>query len=183
MVSIIVEHLSLRLPNNPTNIVTGRTHLSIDVMETMHLFHRLPTGDVHWIVDGKEYLRIDSRNKKIINLANNIPSTTWKLKSNLGVAIDHSHPPSPPPVPTAGASSSSHPIPFPEHNFAYLNHRYTSLQQEVGEIYTGVAEITLIFRTTVTCKKSIRPNKSCGGLNRIRDRSLKSSTTATFITC
>ncbi|CAI9264255.1 unnamed protein product [Lactuca saligna] len=133
MIFIIAEHLGLHLPNNPTNIFTGRTRISIDVMETMHLFHHLPTGDVHWTVDGKEYLRIDSRNKKILNLANDIPSTTWQLKSNLGVAINHSPPPSPPSVPTAGASSSSRPIPFPEHNlymgeFARLNHRYTNLQ-------------------------------------------------------
>ncbi|CAI9298928.1 unnamed protein product [Lactuca saligna] len=73
MVSIIAEHLGLHLPNNPTNIVMGCTCLSIDVMETMHLFHRLPTGDVHWIVYRKEYLRIDIRNKKILNLANDIP--------------------------------------------------------------------------------------------------------------
>ncbi|CAI9263854.1 unnamed protein product [Lactuca saligna] len=158
MVSIIAERLGLHLPNNPTNIVIGHTHLSIDVMETMHLFHRLPTGDVHWIVDGKEYLHIDSRNKKILNLANDIPSTTWKLRSNLGVTVDHSPPPSPPPAPTAGASSSSRPIPFSEHH-----------------LYMG--------ETTVTCKKSIGPNKSCGGLNRIKDGPLKSSTTATFIIC
>ncbi|CAI9276718.1 unnamed protein product [Lactuca saligna] len=151
MVSIIVEHLGLHLPNNPTNIIMGRTRLSIDVMETMHLFHRLPTGDIHWTVDGKEYLRIESRNKKILNLANDIPSTNWKLRSNLGVTVDHSPPSSPPPAPTAGASSSCRPIPFSEHNlymgeFACLNHRYTSLQQEVGDIYTGVAEITSDFQ-------------------------------------
>ncbi|CAI9286110.1 unnamed protein product [Lactuca saligna] len=151
MVSIIAKHLGLHLPNNPTNIITGRTCLSIDVMETMHLFHRLPTGDIHWTVYGKEYLHIDSRNKKILNLANDIPSTTWKLKSNLGVTVDPSHPPSPPPTHTAGASSSSRPIPFYEHNlymgeFARLNHRYTSIQHEVGEIYTGVAEITYDFQ-------------------------------------
>ncbi|CAI9285927.1 unnamed protein product [Lactuca saligna] len=165
MVSIIDEHLGLHLPNNPTNIVMSCTRLSTNVMETMHLFHRLPTGDVHWTVDGKEYLRVDRRNKKILNFANDIPSTTWKLKSNLGVAVDHSPPPSPPPAPTTGASSSSRPIPSSEHNlymgeFARLNHRYTNIQQEVGEIYTGVAEITSDFRTTVTCKKSIGPNKS-----------------------
>ncbi|CAI9296391.1 unnamed protein product [Lactuca saligna] len=102
MVSIIAEHLGLHLPNNPTNIIMGRTRLSIDVMETMHLFHRLPTGDIHWTVDGKEYLRIDSRNKKILNLANDIPSTNWKLRSNLGVTVDHSPPPAPP-APAAGA--------------------------------------------------------------------------------
>ncbi|CAI9296260.1 unnamed protein product [Lactuca saligna] len=151
MVSIIAEHLGLHLPNNPTNIIMGRTRLSIDVMETMHLFHRLPTGDIHWTVDGKEYIRIDNRNKKILNLANDIPSTNWKLRSNLGVTVDHSPPSSPPPAPTAGASSSSRPIPFSEHNlymgeFARLNHRYTSLQQEVGDIYTGVAEITSDFQ-------------------------------------
>ncbi|CAI9273492.1 unnamed protein product [Lactuca saligna] len=126
MVSIIAEHLGLHLPNNPTNIIMGRTH-------------------------GKEYLRIDNRNKKIPNLANDIPSTNWKLKSNLGVTVDHSPPSSPPPAPTAGASSSSRPIPFSEHNlymgeFARLNHRYTSLQQEVGDIYTGVAKITSDFQ-------------------------------------
>ncbi|CAI9301893.1 unnamed protein product [Lactuca saligna] len=133
MVSIIAEHLGLYLPNNPTNIVMGRTRLSINFMETMHLFHRLPTGDVHWTVDGKEYLRIDRRNKKILNLANDIPSTTWKLRSNIGFTVDHSPPPSTPPAPTAGASSSSCPILFSEHNlymgeFSRLNHRYTNLQ-------------------------------------------------------
>ncbi|CAI9284240.1 unnamed protein product [Lactuca saligna] len=151
MVSIIAEHLGLHLPNNPTNIVMGRIRLSIDIMETMNLFHRLPTRDVHWTVDGKEYLRIDNRNKKIQNLANDIPSTTWKLRSNLGVTVDLSPPPSPPPAPTVGASSSSRPIPFSEHNlymdeFARLNHHYTSLQQKFGEIYTGVAEITFDFQ-------------------------------------
>ncbi|CAI9297009.1 unnamed protein product [Lactuca saligna] len=124
MVSIIAEHLGLHLPNNPTNIIMGRTCLSIDVMETMHLFHRLPTGDIHWTVDGKEYLR---------------------------VTVDHSPPPSPPPAPSAGASSSSRLIPFSEHNlymgeFARLNNRYTNLQQEVEDIYTGVAEITSDFQ-------------------------------------
>ncbi|CAI9297125.1 unnamed protein product [Lactuca saligna] len=46
MVSIIVEHLSLHLPNKPTDIILGRTSLSIDVIETMHLFHCNPNGDV-----------------------------------------------------------------------------------------------------------------------------------------
>ena len=85
MVSIIAEHLGLHLPNNPTNIISGSTRLSLEVLEILHLFHRHPNGDVHWTVDGKEYLRIDSRNKNILALANEIPSTNWHLQSNLGV--------------------------------------------------------------------------------------------------
>ncbi|CAI9261777.1 unnamed protein product [Lactuca saligna] len=137
MVSLIAEHLGLHLPNNPTGIILGRTHLSLDVMETMHLFHRNPNVDVHWTVDGKEYLRIDSRNKKIRPLANDIPSTNWHVQSNLDVTATRRPPttiPNPPaPDATTGASSSSHPIPFPEHNlymgeFACLDHYYTRLQ-------------------------------------------------------
>ncbi|CAI9302388.1 unnamed protein product [Lactuca saligna] len=73
MVSIIVEHRGLHLPNYPTDVILGCTCLSIDVMESMHLFHRNPDGDVHWTVDGNAYLRIDSRNKKILALANDNP--------------------------------------------------------------------------------------------------------------
>ncbi|CAI9292882.1 unnamed protein product [Lactuca saligna] len=120
----------------------------------MHLFHRNPNGDVHWIVDGKKYLHIGNRNKKILALANDIPSTNWHLQSNLGVTATCRPPttiPNPPAATaTAGASNSSRPIPFPKHNiymgeFARLDHHYTSLQQEVGEIYTGVAENTSKF--------------------------------------
>lgn len=85
MVSIIAEHLGLCLPNNPIDIISGRTGLSIDFMENMHLFHHKPNGDVHWTVDGREYLHIDNRNKKILTLANIITSTHWGLRSNLGV--------------------------------------------------------------------------------------------------
>ncbi|CAI9294260.1 unnamed protein product [Lactuca saligna] len=85
MVSIIVEHLGLHLPNNHTNIIPGRTHLSIDVMDTMHLFYCHPNGVVHWTIDGREYIRIDSRNMKILALVNDIPSTNWRHQSNLGV--------------------------------------------------------------------------------------------------
>ncbi|CAI9278940.1 unnamed protein product [Lactuca saligna] len=118
MVSIIVEHLGLHIPNNPTNIIPGRTHLSLEVLEIMHLFHRHPNGDVHWTVDAHR------------------PSTT--TSTPLAQTA------------TAGASSSSCPIPYPEHKlymgeFARLDHQYMSLQQEVGEIYTGVAEITSDF--------------------------------------
>ncbi|CAI9268200.1 unnamed protein product [Lactuca saligna] len=52
MILIIAEHLSLHIPNNPTDIIPGRTRLFIDVMETMHLFHCYPNEDVHWTVDG-----------------------------------------------------------------------------------------------------------------------------------
>ncbi|CAI9277110.1 unnamed protein product [Lactuca saligna] len=153
MVSIITEHLGLHLPNNPTNIISGRTRLSLEVMD-MHLFHHNSNGDVHWTVDGKEYLRIDNRNKKILALANDIQSTNWHLQSNLGVTATRRPPTTIPnplvPTTTAGASSLSRLIPFPEHNlymgeFACLDHYYTSLQQEIGDIYIGVAENTSKF--------------------------------------
>ncbi|CAI9297202.1 unnamed protein product [Lactuca saligna] len=139
IVSIIVEHLGLHLPNNPTNIILGHTRLSLDVMEIMHLFHRTPNRDVHWTLDGKEYLRTDIRNKKVLALANDIPSTHWHLQSNLGVTATRRRPTTTLTTPTqpttVGASSSSRLIPFPEHNlytgeFACLDHHYTSLQQE-----------------------------------------------------
>ncbi|CAI9264634.1 unnamed protein product [Lactuca saligna] len=116
MVSIIAEHLGLHLPNNPTNIIMGRTRLSIDVMETMHLFHAFPLG----IFIGQCYSRSLVLHPLLLLLL-------------LLVLL----------VPLA--------IPFSEHNlymgeFARLNHRYTSLQQEIGDIYTGVAEITSDFQ-------------------------------------
>ncbi|CAI9298328.1 unnamed protein product [Lactuca saligna] len=120
MVTIIAKHLGLHLPNNPTNIIMGRTRLSLDVMEIMHLFHRTPNGDVHWIVEDKEYLRINNQKKKILAMANDIPSTHLHLQSNLGATVTHRPPittPTPPAQPaTAGASSLSCPIPFPVHN-------------------------------------------------------------------
>ncbi|CAI9284913.1 unnamed protein product [Lactuca saligna] len=138
MVSIIAEHLGLHLPNNLTNIIMGRTLLSLEVLEIMHLFHRNSNGDVHWTIDGKEYLRINSQNKRILALANDIPSSNWKLQSNLGVNVTRRSSATIPnpsaPTPTVGASSSSHPFPFHEHNhymgeFARLDHHYTSLHQ------------------------------------------------------
>ncbi|CAI9282840.1 unnamed protein product [Lactuca saligna] len=118
----------------------------------MHFFHQNPNRDIHWTGDYEEYLRIDSRNKKILVLANNISSTTSHLQSNVVFTVIHRpatttrHPPPPP----TGASILARPIPNLEYNiymgeFAQLGQHYTSLQQEVGEIYMGVAKHTSEF--------------------------------------
>ncbi|CAI9303068.1 unnamed protein product [Lactuca saligna] len=118
MVSIIVEHLGLRLLNNPIDIIPGHTHLSVDAMGNIHIFHRKPNGDVHWTIDGQQYLHIDSRNKKILTIANYIPSTNWTLRSNLGIVIPRRPPNTTchPSIASSGASSLALPIPFPKHN-------------------------------------------------------------------
>lgn len=112
MVSIIVVHIGIWIPNNPLDTIFGRNQLSFDAMEIMHLYYRQDNGNIHWTVNEKEYLQINGRNKKILDLASHFPSTNWKQRSNLGASL--APPPpitrSPPSFPLMSTSSSVGPV-------------------------------------------------------------------------
>ncbi|KAI3708262.1 hypothetical protein L2E82_37427 [Cichorium intybus] len=92
IITFIAKHpsLGIRFPDN-LEIVKGERYLTSDVLEGMRLFRRLESDEI-WQAGGRDYLRVNNRNARVLRLADPVSRTNWKPASNMGL-------PAPPPNP------------------------------------------------------------------------------------
>ncbi|KAI3768431.1 hypothetical protein L2E82_19102 [Cichorium intybus] len=151
IITLIAKHpaLGIRFPDN-LEIVRGERYLTSDVLEGMRLFRR-PQSDEIWQADGRDYLRVNNRNARILRLANPVSTTNWKPPSNMGIQLpapnlpprEPSPPPRQPQEPGPSSSASSFP---PEHSlymeqFSSINSQLADLRLDYQGIYDNLGEI------------------------------------------